>query len=250
MILFVSDIHFGHGDPGAERAKEADLIACLRAHADDVAHLYLVGDVFDEYIEYPHLVPKGYVRFLGLLAEWADRGVGITYLVGNHDPWHRDYFAGELGVRVLPDALEVQAGGRRLHLVHGDGIGGSRRYRLLKPWLRHPVPVWLYRTLLPGDLGFRLARRVNRAVGHNGIEPDVVAALRAHARRVLATTAADVVVMGHSHQAELQAWPEGRYLNPGSWHDTRTFGRLHHDELTLLHWNGKTAVELNSVIGT
>ena len=45
------------------------------------------------------------MRFQALLAEWTDRGVGITYLVGNHDPWHRDYFTRELGVRVVFDHL-------------------------------------------------------------------------------------------------------------------------------------------------
>ena len=63
LVLFVSDIHFGHDDDARERAKEAALVACLRAHEPNVEHLYLLGDVFDEYIEYRYLVPKGYIRF-------------------------------------------------------------------------------------------------------------------------------------------------------------------------------------------
>ena len=249
MVLFFSDIHFGQGGAAEERAKEAELIACLRAHAGDVEHLYLVGDVFDEYIEYHSLVPKGAVRFLGLLAEWTDRGVGVTYLVGNHDPWHRDYFARELGVRVVFDPVVERIGGRSIHLAHGDGPGSSARYRRLKPVLRHPVPVWLYRSLLPADSGLRLARWVKRTFGNEGIHPETVERLRRHARAVLTATTADTVVMGHSHAPERHAWPEGVYVNLGSWHESRTFGRLDNHDLLLMRWNGTRAVELNSGTG-
>src|SRR5690606_29346357 len=102
-------------------------------------------------------------------------------------PWHRDYFEQELGVRVVFDDLLETIEGRRVYLAHGDGAGSSPRYRLLKPWLRHPVPVWLYRTFLPGDAGFRLARYVNRTFGHQRIVPEHVEALREYARRRLAS---------------------------------------------------------------
>lgn len=249
MTLFISDIHFGRDDRAAERANEAALIACLRAHEPDVERLYLVGDVFDQYIEYRHLVPKGFVRFQGLLAAWADRGVAVTYLVGNHDPWHRDYFEQELGVRVVSDRLVEPIEGLNVHLAHGDGVGSSRFYRVLRPWLRHVVPVELYRTLLPGDAGMMLASWAKRRLGNEEVQPAVVEALRAHARRLLARTPAEVVVLGHSHRAELVAWPEGRYLNTGCWHDDRTYGCLRKNELQLLHWNGTFSVELNSVAG-
>ena len=157
-------MHFGKDSAAAERAKEAALLACLRAQteqAEQVEALYLVGDVFDEYIEYRTLVPKGFVRFQALLAEWTDRGVPVTYLVGNHDPWHRDYFKQEWGVRVVYTAMEARHHGRTIHIAHGDGLlGDNRLYRYLKPILRHPLPVWMYRTLLPGDAGLRLARQV------------------------------------------------------------------------------------------
>lgn len=246
MVLFVSDIHFGRGDPARERAKEADLVACLRAQADAVERLYLVGDVFDEYIEYRTLVPKGFVRFQALLAAWTDRGVPVTYLVGNHDPWHRDYFTRELGVQVVFDALTVPLHGRTVYLTHGDGLAPHQRlYRRLKPWLRHPIPVGLYRGLLPADAGLRLARWVNRRFGNDAVNPATVDALRAEARRLLAETPADLVVMGHSHRAELRTWPEGTYLNTGSWDEERTYACLCNDALSLLRWNGERAVAVD-----
>ena len=238
MILFVSDIHFGRGSPAEERASEAALVACLRTYDTTVEQLYLVGDVFDEYIEYATLIPKGFVRFQALLAEWTDRGVPITYLVGNHDPWHRSYFEQELGVRIVFDHWIEAVGSHTLHLVHGDGIGtASPLYRRLKPWLRHPLPVWLYRSLLPADSGFRLARWFNRHMGDKEVNPKVVEDLRAHAHQILTDTEATMVVMGHSHHPELAIGPTGTYLNTGSWYNAHTFGCLDDEGPRLLQWN-------------
>lgn len=246
MILFISDIHLGRGTPEAERANEAALVACLRAHAADAEALYLVGDVFDEYIEYRSLVPKGFVRFQALLAEWTDRGVPVTYLVGNHDPWHRDYFERELGVRVVFESLRVVHHGRTLYLTHGDGLSPTDGlYRRLKPVLRHRVPVGLYKTLLPADAGFRLARWVNRRFGHKPVEPETAEHLRLHARYLLAETPTDLVVMGHSHVPDVQRWPEGTYLNPGFWNAARTFGRLDATGVGLFRWNGAQPVAVD-----
>ena len=246
MVLFLSDIHFGRGDAAHERAKEADLLACLRAHEAEVEALYLVGDVFDEYIEYRTLVPKGFIRFQALLASWTDQGIPVTYLVGNHDPWHLDYFTRELGVRVVHDHVLVTHGCRTVYLAHGDGLASSDRpYRWLKPVLRHPLPVWLYRTLLPGDAGMRLARWVNRRVTDETPDPDTIQELTAYARQLLHTTEADLVVLGHSHQAALLTWPEGTYLNPGFWADARTFGILRNDKIHLVRWNGDQTVAVD-----
>ena len=240
-------MHFGRGSDAAERAKEAELVDCLSAHAEAAEHLYLLGDVFDAYIEYAHLVPKGFVRFQAELARWADRGVPVTYLVGNHDPWHRDHFARELGVRLVTgDAWAATHAGRRLHLAHGDAPAATGTTRTLRQWLRHPVPVWLYRTLLPADTGLRLAEWVNRRFGHHAPDPETDRLLEAHARRLLQTTAADGVVMGHSHQPALQVWPEGAYLNTGCWHNRRTLGRLDANGLHLLRWNGTRTVHIEA----
>ena len=278
-------MHFGATDPDTDRADEDALIQCLtaqREQATTVDHLYLLGDVFDGYLEYDRLVPKGQVRFLGLLAQWADDGIPITYLIGNHDPWHRDYFEQEIGVRVT-ESVDTRYEGRRLHLEHGDAVGSTHGlYSALRPWLRHPVPVWLYRSLLPADVGLGLARWVSEAVREREADPVLVAALDTYARRLLAGPT-DLVVMGHSHVPVLRthsvpqapdphaldadaldasspaghpadayteeppdAPPCGAYLNTGNWFDARTFGRLDGDGLHLLRWNGTRGVGIEA----
>lgn len=247
LTLFFSDMHFGQYGAAAERAKETDLIDCLRAHEGNVEHLYLLGDIFHAYIEYQHLIPKGFVRFQGLLAEWTDAGVPVTYLVGNHDPWHRDYFVQELGVRVVFDALIEPTDGTVVYLAHGDAVAArSRLYPWLRSWLRHPVPVWFYRSLLPGDSGLRLARWTNRHVHEDATDPNVIRALRMHARDVLASSAAVLAVFGHSHVPELQTWSEGCYLNTGNWYESRTFGRLDNQGVYLHRWNGQRTIDIEA----
>lgn len=247
MILFVSDVHFGRGPRDRERAKERALVQCLEAHAERVEHLYLVGDVFDGYIEYRHLVPKGFVRFQALLARWTDRGIPVTYLFGNHDPWHRDYFSEELGVRLVPESLEVEHHGRRVHLSHGDAHASTHStYAWVRPLLRHPLAIRLYRSLLPADWALGLARRVSRTLHEPASDPDVIHALRAHARARLRAAGTDLVVMGHSHEAALHRWPDGTYLNTGNWYETRTFARLEGTTVSLARWNGTRAHDIES----
>jgi UDP-2,3-diacylglucosamine hydrolase len=234
-------MHFGRSsDAQAERACEADLVACLEAYAGAIDHLYLVGDVFDAYIEYEHVVPKGFVRFQGLIARLTDHGIPVTYILGNHDPWHRTYFQDELGVTIVPDGCSADHAGWGVYCAHGDHLAGDAGgwASRLRGLLRHPVCVRLYRALLPGDLGMGLARSVSRAVHGRGPNPDLVRALHHAARKRLQKPRTDLVVLGHSHVSTLTSSTEGVYLNLGTWFANRRYGCLDGDTVRLLQWNG------------
>ena len=242
MIIFVSDMHFGRGSRATERNEELSLISLLHSVEAEIKHLFLLGDVFDEYIEYRHLVPKGLARFQGLLASWSDKGIPVTYLTGNHDPWHIDYFEQELGVRVLEGPLIEPLSGNNVYMHHGDVVGSRIPfYSLLKRLLRHPIPVNLYRTLLPGDTGFRLARWVNGRLHTETLNMPVVKQLRVYAKNILKSASCDVVLMGHSHYPDRFDSPEGIYINLGSWRFNRTFVCLSREEFQLKQWNGNKA---------
>ncbi len=243
MVLFVSDMHFGLGSRAEERAVEAALVACLRSFEARTSHLYLVGDVFERYIEYRRLVPKGFVRFMALLAAWTDRGIGVTYLVGNHDPWHQDYFATELGIRVVRGSVLEQADGVLCHVQHGDGLGHSGRgFRAIRPLLRNRAIVSLYRSLLPADIGLGLAHSVSTRLRRRRHDPNVAQDMRRVAEHTLEASGAQVVVLGHSHHAELRAWPAGAYMNTGCWRDDGSFGLLHNDRVRLMRWQAGKAL--------
>jgi UDP-2,3-diacylglucosamine hydrolase len=240
-------MHFGRGARDHERAKENALIECLESYAQEVEHLYLVGDVFDGYIEYEHLVPKGFVRFQALLAAWTDQGVPVTYLLGNHDPWHRDYFSTELGVQLVPEACTVSHYDQRVHLTHGDAQASTHRvFSWVRPLLRSSLAIHLYRSVLPADLGLGLARRVSQRLHEESPDPSVIKALRAYAREYLERNEAEAIVMGHSHVPTLHEWPNGLYVNTGNWYEDRTFARLDEQGVHLSRWNGTRALDIEA----
>ena len=124
LLLLVSDLHLGRGSRDDTRAAERDAVAMLRAHQAQVLDggaLVLMGDVYDQFIEYRHLVPRAAPRLVGLVAEWCDAGAEVVYVVGNRDPWHIDFFERDLGARVVAGAWETRRDGRALYIAHGDG---------------------------------------------------------------------------------------------------------------------------------
>ena len=96
-IYFASDAHLGarfHKDP---LAIEKKLVRWLDSIKEDASAIWFLGDLFDYWYEYKYVVPKGHVRFLGKLAELADRGIEIHIFIGNHDIWMFDYLPKEIG---------------------------------------------------------------------------------------------------------------------------------------------------------
>ena len=241
MVLLVSDLHLGRGTPADSRAAERDAVALLRAHEDEVVDggtLVLLGDVYEQYIEYRHLVPKGAPRLVGLLAEWADAGAEVLYVVGNRDPWHIDYFEAEVGLRVVREAWTGVREGLALYIAHGDGLRPAERLSSrLQPLLRAPLMARLFRMGLPGDGAYALARWVARRFGTDGTPRPVVAAgLAEAAHERLRDPGVDLVAFGHSHQEALTVTDRGTYLNPGYWFGARTFARIDADGPALFRW--------------
>ena len=248
MTLFVSDLHLGRGTPDATRDAERDAVAMIRAHDAALADggtLVLLGDVFDQYIEYRHLVPKSAPRLVGLLADLADRGVRVLYAVGNRDPWHVDYVETGLGARLLRRPTRVETDGLGVYLAHGDTYGRAAPAGrpLLQPLLRAPLMARLYRMGLPGDAGYALARWTARRFGSDGAAtPAEEAALADAAARLLGQPDIDIVAFGHSHAPALATTPGGTYLNPGYWFGDRTFARLDAGGAALFRWtDGRAA---------
>lgn len=253
MTVFLSDLHLGRGSADATRAAERDAVALLRAHAPDVGPddaVVLLGDVFDQWIEYRHTAPKLGLRLLGTLADLADGGTRVLYTVGNRDPWHVDLLA-SLGVTVVTGGARLRLAGHDVYLSHGDrdlparGALGRLSHRLL-PLLRRPAMARLYRSALPGDAGFALARAVALGLGTDGTaNPDDAAALAASARARLAAPGGPALVAhGHVHEARLDDGPDGAYLNPGYWFGDRTFARLRADGPALCRWADGRALPL------
>ena len=131
MHYFASDIHLGAGDRTAAREVERRFVAWLDRAGRDAESIFLVGDIFDFWFEYRRVVPKGFVRTLGKLAELTDRGVRVVFLTGNHDMWVGDYLTRECGVEVYTASQLLTLGGRRIFVAHGDNMNIDGRPMLL-----------------------------------------------------------------------------------------------------------------------
>lgn len=161
-IYFASDFHFGIPDYTSSLEREKRLIRWLEEIRKDAAEIYLMGDLFDFWFEYKTVIPKGFTRFLGKLAEITDTGIPVHLFRGNHDIWAFNYLNKEIGLILHRDPEIREWNGKRFYLAHGDGLGeGDRGYKFLKKVFEFPLNQWLYRWLHP-DIGSALGLYFSR----------------------------------------------------------------------------------------
>ena len=155
-IYIASDQHFGIPNHQDSLLREKKFVQWLDIVKKDAGAIFLLGDLFDFWFEYKKVVPKGFVRVLGKLAEIRDSGIPIYFFVGNHDLWMNDYFEKELDIPVYRKPKEFLVNNKSFLIGHGDGLGpGDRGYKRMKKVFTNPFSKWLYRWLHP-DLGIRL----------------------------------------------------------------------------------------------
>ena len=138
-VYFASDQHFGAPTPKKSKPREERFIRWLDEIKTDCQVLFLMGDLFDFWHEWKFVVPKGYIRLLGKIAELKDSGIDIYFFVGNHDLWMRDYFQTELGIPVFFQKQICDISGKKFLLAHGDGLGpGDKGYKRMKKVFTNP----------------------------------------------------------------------------------------------------------------
>src|SRR6266498_2202648 len=158
MNYFFSDVHLGLKSPEIEKQKERKLIDFLEHISNDAKRVFIVGDLFDCWIEYRKVVPKGYFRTLAVLNKMYESGIQIDFLSGNHDFWLNTYLRDEVGLKIHYDNLIVELEGRKFFMPHGDGLAKNDiGYRIIKKILRNKINQFLYSLLHP-DIGITLAQ--------------------------------------------------------------------------------------------
>lgn len=147
---FISDLHLGAKYMRDELDRERRVCRFLDSIKDDAAELYLLGDILDYWYEYKYVVPRGYIRFLGKLAELADAGVKLTWVTGNHDVWLFDYLRDQLNMTVLNGHTVIQSQGKKILISHGDDVGEQpAMYRFTRWCFYNKVCQWLYAAIHP-----------------------------------------------------------------------------------------------------
>ncbi len=223
-VYFASDFHLGISDLETSKNRERRLCRWLDEVAKDAHIIYLVGDIFDTWFEYKTVVPKGFTRLLGKLAQLTDSGITIEAFTGNHDLWMFGYFEEELNIKVHRAPIEREFNGVRFIIAHGDGLGpGDNGYKLLKAVMSSKLCQWLYARFHP-NFGIGVAGYLSRlGPKHTTAEPEEKFLgeqewLVQFARNELKTKKVNYFIFGHRHIAKVYPLTEdAQYINLGDW---------------------------------
>ncbi|MFC4687362.1 UDP-2,3-diacylglucosamine diphosphatase [Epilithonimonas pallida] len=239
-IYFASDQHFGIPNAVESKKREDKFIRWMDSVKKDAQVLFLMGDLFDFWHEWKHVVPKGYIRVLGKIAELKDSGIDIYFFVGNHDLWMKNYFEEELGVPVFFEKRYYEVNGKKLLLAHGDGLGpGDKGYKRMKKVFTNPAAQWAFRWLHP-DIAMRIANYMsqkNKLI--SGDEDKAFLGedkefLILYSKEKLKTEKIDYFVYGHRHlPMVLDLENEAKYINLGDWISYFTYGVFDGEQFDL-----------------
>ena len=204
-VYFLSDFHLGAPNEVESRKREDRLVRFLQDARKDAGVIFIVGDIFDFWFEYKTVVPKGFVRILGTLAQMADEGIQLHIFTGNHDLWMQDYLSKELNAKLYFEPQQFTIQNKQFLIGHGDGLGpGDNGYKRLKNIFTNPICQWLFRWLHP-DAGIQLANyfsRKSRAKTGNTDElflGEDKEWLILYTKEKAKTMAVDYFIFGHRH---------------------------------------------------
>ncbi len=185
-IYFSSDNHLGSPNREISLKREKIFISWLDKIKSDAQAIFFLGDLFDFWFEYKTVVPKGFTRLFGKLAELSDSGIDLFFFVGNHD------------------------------------CPGDIKYKFLKFLFRSSILRKLFSFIHP-DIGISLGRFFsdnNKILSGNNspFESKEKEMLYTYCKNVLKTKHYDYFIFGHRHlPLELDLGNNSKYFNTGDW---------------------------------
>ena len=254
-VYFSSDHHFGAPNEEESLVREKKFVQWLDEIKDDCGVLFLLGDLFDFWFEYKYVVPKGFVRVLGKLAEFADRGIPIYFFVGNHDLWMKDYLEEQINAVVFWDKQDFIINGKEFFIVHGDGKGpGDNGYKRMKKVFTNKFCQFLFYLLHPDFamwLGITASRKNKMISGDEdvhflGVDNEW---LIQYSERQLARKHYDFLIYGHRHLPMEIDIKKSKHFNLGDWINYFTYGVFDGNTFELKSYLGdQTEDTRNSII--
>ena len=250
-IYFASDFHLGIPDYERSLVRERMLVAWLDQVRLDAAEIFLMGDVFDFWFEYKTVVPKGFIRLLGKLAQITDEGTPVHLFTGNHDIWAFEYLEKEVNVVLHRHPETRQMMGKTFYLAHGDGLGpGDNGYKFLKKVFSNRFNQFLFRWLHP-DIGAkmglywsgksRLANMIKdeKQENLNRIENEML--FKYATGLIEKGLDVDYFIFGHLHSpTEVALNDSCSMVILGDWLTNFTFAEFDGNDLKLKYYKNKT----------
>jgi UDP-2,3-diacylglucosamine hydrolase len=222
-IYFASDFHLGIPDHASSLDREKKIVRWLDMVSRDASDIFIVGDLFDFWFEFKTVVPKGFVRLLGKMAELSDRGIRMHIFHGNHDLWMFGYFEQELGCKVYAGPVTIELMGKTFHIAHGDGLGpGQTWFKFILSIYRNRFFQRLFAFVHP-NIGIGLANWVSHRsklkTFHANADylGDDKEYLVQYAAAVQAQQHIDYFIFGHRHLPFDKPLHNSRVINLGDW---------------------------------
>lgn len=242
-IYFCSDQHLGAPSDAESAVREKKFVQWLDSIKPDCQALFLLGDLFDFWFEYKEVVPRGFVRTLGKLAEFQDSGIPIYFFIGNHDLWMNDYLEKEAGAELFRNPQVFDINGKHFFIGHGDGLGpGDKGYKRLKKLFTNPLAQKMFYLLHP-DFAVWLGKTTSRRNKYLSGDEDAVFEsedkewLVQYARRKLETAHYDYFVFGHRHlPLRIRLNDNSEYLNLGDWIQYFTYAVFDGNDMEIISY--------------
>lgn len=230
-IYFVSDFHLGFPSYIESQEKEKKIVSWLSSIQDSASHIFILGDAFDFWFEYKKAIPKGFTRFLGKLAELADKGIQLHFFIGNHDLWLKDYLPSEFKIKVYtqPTIFQIITPHKsyQIEMGHGDGLGFDQTsFKILRAIYTNQFAQAFFRFLHP-DIGIKLAHfwsnsrkystmKANAAWEEFNPEKDYI--VQYIKDKIQKNPSTDTYIFGHRHALINYDMGNGKkYYNLGDW---------------------------------
>lgn len=237
-VYFASDVHLGLFPKEKSDIREKHFVQWLTEIKNNAQAVFLVGDIFDFWYEYRKVVPRGFIRFLGKLAELTDSGIPVHYFAGNHDIWINDYLAKEAGVILHMDPYITTINGKKFYIAHGDGLGpGDYSYKILRKIFTNRLMQFLFSRIHPNmafDFGHWWSKQSRYSKGlyeeFLGTDKEY---LILYAQEILKDRAFDYFIFGHRHIPMEITMGNSKLINLGEWISAYTFASFDGDKLEL-----------------
>lgn len=218
--LFASDVHLS--------PKRPEIVAAfsdfLRLAATSADRLYLLGDVFDEWLgdddaREPHTAIEAGLRAL------TDSGCEVYFAHGNHDFLVGEAFLQRTGAQLLDGQVVHELPGQRVLLTHGDELcTEDEAYQAFRAQVRNPAVQAQF-------LGLPFEARVAEAARLRANSAEAVKLKAADIMDVTQIAVADALrshgvrcmVHGHTHRPNLHRFDldgaEAMRIVLGDWYE-------------------------------
>ena len=241
--IILSDVHLKVGEKYLSHRKQFETF--LHSLAENPPRrIICLGDIFDFWFEYKHVVFSEYLEILNAFYELNRKRVDLFFIGGNHDFWAGKNLE-RIGFHILQSGVIFDFDGCKTMLIHGDGLNKKDwGYRLFKTLARNPFLIFAFRLIHP-DWAMGLAQflsKGSRQLQKNNVSGHYREAesIKFYAIEKMKNSLCDAVISGHCHKPECsvlqingrQCW----YINSGDWIENRTYVKWDGENFHLCHY--------------